>query len=58
MHESFARAIAHTSLIGGTIMAAGTLIVVAVLPGRKHTTEHGEAAAPPATEEQTETVGA
>ncbi|MGC0402667.1 hypothetical protein RKD27_005311 [Streptomyces sp. SAI-126] len=41
MHESFAHAIAHTSLIGGIIMAAGTLIFIAVLPGRKHTAEHG-----------------
>ncbi|MCX5556503.1 MFS transporter [Streptomyces sp. NBC_00038] len=37
VHESFAHAIAHTSLFGGIIMAAGTLIVIAVLPGRKHT---------------------
>jgi len=34
VHESFAHAIAHTSLIGAVIMAAGTLIVIAVLPGR------------------------
>lgn len=60
VHESFAHAIAHTSLFGGIIMAAGTLIVIAVLPGRKH----GEEEAAPAAEEQvdteteTETVGA
>ncbi|MEU1405753.1 MFS transporter [Streptomyces sp. NPDC005728] len=35
VHESFAHAIAQTSLIGAVIMAAGTLIVIAVLPGRK-----------------------
>ncbi|MGW3647212.1 MFS transporter [Streptomyces sp. NPDC000878] len=34
VHESFAHAIAHTSLIGAVIMAVGTLIVIAVLPGR------------------------
>lgn len=59
VHESFAHAIAHTSLIGGVIMAAGTLIVIAVLPGRrKHTGKHGAEAAAPAIEEQTETVDA
>ena len=42
VHESFAHAIAHTSLIGGIIMAVGTLIVFVVLPGRGHTTEPGE----------------
>ncbi|MFG2366870.1 MFS transporter [Streptomyces mirabilis] len=40
VHESFAHAIAHTSLIGGAIMAAGTLIVLAVLPGRRATGKH------------------
>lgn len=35
VHESFAHAVAHTSLIGAIIMAAGTLVVVAVLPARK-----------------------
>jgi hypothetical protein len=33
VHESFAHGVAQTSLIGGIIMAAGTLIVLAVLPG-------------------------
>lgn len=33
VHESFAHAIAHTSLIGGIIMAAGTVVVLLVLPG-------------------------
>ncbi|MDF3144015.1 MULTISPECIES: MFS transporter [unclassified Streptomyces] len=37
VHEAFAQSIAHTSLIGGIIMAAGTLIVLAVLPGRRKT---------------------
>jgi EmrB/QacA subfamily drug resistance transporter len=40
VHESFAHAIAHTSLIGGIIMAAGTLIVLAVLPGRRAAGKH------------------
>lgn len=34
VHESFAHSIAQTSLIGGIIMAAGTMIVLAVLPGK------------------------
>ncbi|MFJ8106525.1 MFS transporter [Streptomyces sp. NPDC096132] len=34
VHEAFAHSVAQTSLIGGVIMAAGTLIVLAVLPGR------------------------
>jgi EmrB/QacA subfamily drug resistance transporter len=40
VHESFAHAIAHTSLIGAVIMAAGALIVIAVLPGRKAAGKH------------------
>ncbi|MFI6334086.1 MFS transporter [Streptomyces sp. NPDC050535] len=35
VHEAFAHSIAQTSLVGGIIMAAGTLIVLAVLPGRR-----------------------
>jgi len=35
VHESFAHGVAQTSLVGGIIMAAGTLIVLAVLPGRR-----------------------
>ncbi|MEU0072916.1 MFS transporter [Streptomyces sp. NPDC006332] len=34
VHQAFAHGVAQTSLIGGIIMAAGTLIVLAVLPGR------------------------
>ncbi|MGV9455444.1 MFS transporter [Streptomyces sp. NPDC003635] len=37
VNESFAHGVAHTSLIGGIIMAAGTMIVLAVLPGRRTT---------------------
>ncbi|MEU1666776.1 MFS transporter [Streptomyces sparsogenes] len=40
VHESFAHGVAHTSLIGGIIMAAGALIVLAVLPGRKAAAKH------------------
>lgn len=59
VHESFAHAIAHTSLVGGLIMAAGTVIVIAVLPGRERTgkrrQEEQEDTAD--TSKQTETVG-
>lgn len=34
VHESFAHAVAQTSLVGGVIMAVGTLIVFAILPAR------------------------
>ncbi|MFJ8943584.1 MFS transporter [Streptomyces sp. NPDC102395] len=37
VHQAFAHGVAQTSLIGGVIMAAGTLIVLAVLPGRRAT---------------------
>ncbi|MEV5319304.1 MFS transporter [Streptomyces sp. NPDC052687] len=40
VHEAFAHGVAHTSLVGGVIMAAGALIVLAVLPGRKAAREH------------------
>jgi EmrB/QacA subfamily drug resistance transporter len=43
VHESFAHGVAHTSLVGGVIMAAGTLIVLAVLPGRKAAAERPQA---------------
>ncbi|NNN28820.1 MFS transporter [Streptomyces sp. S3(2020)] len=43
VHESFAHSVAHTSLIGGIIMAAGTLIVLAVLPGRRKNRGDGPA---------------
>ncbi|WNE95271.1 MFS transporter [Streptomyces luomodiensis] len=36
VHESFAHSVAQTSLIGGIIMAAGTMIVLAVLPGGRN----------------------
>ncbi|GAA2609068.1 MFS transporter [Streptomyces roseoviolaceus] len=42
VHESFAHAIAQTSLVGALIMAAGTMIVIAVLPGRRATGEPGD----------------
>ncbi len=39
VHQAFAHGVAQTSLIGGIIMAAGTLIVLAVLPGRRGLTQ-------------------
>ncbi|MEW1642704.1 MFS transporter [Streptomyces sp. NPDC091219] len=41
VHEAFAHGVARTSLVGGIIMAAGTLIVLAVLPGRRADAEPG-----------------
>lgn len=41
VHEAFAHGVAQTSMVGGIIMAAGTLIVLAVLPGRKATVDAG-----------------
>jgi len=38
VHQAFAHGVAQTSLIGGIIMAAGTLIVLALLPGRRGST--------------------
>ncbi|MFF5187917.1 MFS transporter [Streptomyces sp. NPDC000345] len=35
VHEAFAHSVAQTSLVGGIIMAAGAMIVLAVLPGRR-----------------------
>lgn len=35
-HSAFSDAVAATSLVGGIIMAAGTMIVLALLPGRSH----------------------
>ncbi|MFD7433125.1 MFS transporter [Streptomyces sp. NPDC059861] len=40
VHEAFAHSVAQTSLAGGVIMAAGTLIVMAVLPGRHASGKH------------------
>lgn len=40
VHEAFAHSVAQTSLVGGIIMAAGTIIVLAVLPGRRATRKH------------------
>ena len=40
VHESFAHGVAQTSLVGGIIMAAGTMIVLAVLPGRRSAVGH------------------
>ncbi|WP_333737716.1 MFS transporter [Streptomyces sp. IBSBF 2806] len=35
VHQAFAHGVAQASLIGGIIMAAGTLIVLAIMPGRR-----------------------
>lgn len=35
VHDSFAHGVARTSLVGGIVLAAGMLIVLAVLPGRR-----------------------
>lgn len=35
VHQAFAHGVAQTSLIGGIVMATGTLIVLAFLPGRR-----------------------
>jgi EmrB/QacA subfamily drug resistance transporter len=43
-HAAFSDAIATTSLVGGIIMGAGTMIVLALLPGRKHKAEPEPAA--------------
>ncbi|MFE8959879.1 MFS transporter [Streptomyces iakyrus] len=40
VHQAFAHGVAQTSLIGGIIMAAGTAIVLAVLPGRRGFAKH------------------
>jgi EmrB/QacA subfamily drug resistance transporter len=42
VHDSFAHSVAQTSLVGGIIMAAGSMVVLAVLPGRKAGPEKGE----------------
>ncbi|MDW4909791.1 MFS transporter [Streptomyces sp. ADMS] len=34
VHQAFAHSVAQTSMVGGIVMAAGTVIVLAVLPGR------------------------
>ncbi|MDX3568127.1 MFS transporter [Streptomyces sp. ID05-47C] len=40
VHQAFAHGVAQTSLIGGIVMAAGTLIVLAVMPGRRAFAKH------------------
>ncbi|GHH04773.1 MFS transporter [Streptomyces lanatus] len=51
VHEAFAHSIAQTSLVGGIIMAAGTMIVLAVLPGRRATRKAGSGTATITTDE-------
>ncbi|CCK26503.1 transmembrane efflux protein [Streptomyces davaonensis JCM 4913] len=57
VHESFAHAIAQTSLIGGIIMAVGTVIVFVVLPGRKATGKRQQETTATESAENSETVG-
>jgi EmrB/QacA subfamily drug resistance transporter len=54
VHEAFAHGVAHTSLIGGIIMAAGALIVLAVLPGRRARAADGQASEEARSEEHAE----
>ncbi|WP_089102152.1 MFS transporter [Streptomyces hyaluromycini] len=54
VHESFAHGVAQTSLVGGIIMAAGTMIVLAVLPGLRGETRSEEDAEEPQKEEEKE----
>ncbi|MFE5482799.1 MFS transporter [Streptomyces sp. NPDC056527] len=56
VHEAFAHGVATTSLVGGIIMAAGTLVVLAVLPGRRGTQKRR--AAESTAERDAERVGA
>ncbi|MEU9241630.1 MFS transporter [Streptomyces sp. NPDC048385] len=58
VHEAFAHSIARTSLVGGIIMAAGTVIVLAVLPGRARGAKPASPDAAKTPAEQAETVGA
>ncbi|MFF3942616.1 MFS transporter [Streptomyces phaeofaciens] len=51
VHESFAHGVAQTSLIGGIIMAVGTLVVLAVLPGRRGAAEATSQPVEPTAEE-------
>ncbi|MFJ2887298.1 MFS transporter [Streptomyces sp. NPDC087305] len=52
VHEAFAHGVARTSLVGGIIMAVGTLIVLAVLPGRRATPEPGPQATDPSHDQE------
>nr|WP_310724999.1 MFS transporter [Streptomyces sp. N2A] len=45
VHRAFAHGVATTSLTGGIIMAIGTLLVLAVLPGRRATGRSADSAA-------------
>ncbi|WP_328425631.1 MFS transporter [Streptomyces sp. NBC_00443] len=54
VHEAFAHGVAQTSLIGGIIMAAGTLIVLAVLPGHRKAGKHRSEGAQEKSEPQEE----
>lgn len=54
-------AVAHTSLIGGIIMAAGTLIVLALLPGHRlhgHDEQRAVSAEPAREDQHADTISA
>ncbi len=42
VHQAFAHGASATSLVGGVVVAAGTLIVIAVPPGRRARQRPGE----------------
>ncbi|MBG0856191.1 MFS transporter [Streptomyces spinoverrucosus] len=56
VHQAFAHGVAQTSLIGGIIMAAGTLIVLAILPGRRGFAKHNAEPGAGTTANETATV--
>lgn len=56
VHQAFAHGVAQTSLIGGIIMAAGTLIVLAILPGRRGFAKHNAEPGAGTTTNETATV--
>ncbi|MEU9170036.1 MFS transporter [Streptomyces sp. NPDC048420] len=56
VHEAFAHGVAQTSLIGGIIMAAGTLIVLAIMPGRRGFAKHNAEPGAGTTANETATV--
>jgi hypothetical protein len=59
VHQAFAHDVAQTSLVGGIIMAAGAMIVLANLPGRKATAAQktGRQTVEPRSEQQADQQG-
>ncbi|MCX5527590.1 MFS transporter [Streptomyces bobili] len=56
VHQAFAHGVAQTSLIGGIVMAAGTLIVLAIMPGRRAFAKHNAEPEAGTTANETATV--